>query len=133
MKLCEGCDVIVDGTDNFETRFLLNEAAIKLNIPWIYGGCIGAEGQTLTVIPGETPCFRCVMSEAPPPGTSPTCETAGIIGPIVNVVASIQSAEAIKTLSGHREAVSRTLTVIDLWDNQIRQLNLDQASGNRRL
>ncbi|HEY2760635.1 MAG TPA: ThiF family adenylyltransferase, partial [Pirellulales bacterium] len=131
LKLCEGCDVIVDGTDNFETRFLLNEAAIKLNIPWIYGGCIGAEGQTLTIIPGVTPCFRCVMSEAPPPGTSPTCETAGILGPIVNVVASIQVAEAIKILSGHREAVSRELTVIDLWENRIRQLKLDQlrASG----
>jgi adenylyltransferase/sulfurtransferase len=126
LGLCEGCDVIVDGTDNFETRFLLNEAALKLGIPWVYGGSIGAEGQTLTVLPDEPPCFRCVMNEPPPPGTSPTCDTAGILGPIVNVVASIQACEAIKILAGHREAVSRALTVIDLWGNQVRQLNLDR-------
>src|SRR5262245_58353660 len=131
LSLCAGCDVIVDGTDNFETRFLLNEAALKLGIPWVYGGSIGAEGQTMTILPGQPPCFRCVMNEPPPPGTSPTCDTAGILGPIVNVVASIQACEAIKFLAGHRETVSRTLTVIDLWGNQVRQLNLDRlrASG----
>ncbi len=126
LSLCDGCDIILDGTDNFETRFLLNEAAIKLRLPWVYGGSIGAEGQSLTVLPGEPPCFRCVMNEPPPPGTSPTCDTAGILGPIVNVVASIQSCEAIKVLSGHQDIVSRSLTVIDLWDNQMRQLNLDR-------
>jgi molybdopterin-synthase adenylyltransferase len=126
LGLCEGCDVILDGTDNFETRFLLNEAALKLKIPWIYGGCIGAEGQTLTILPGETPCFRCVMNEPPPPGTSPTCDTAGIVGPIINVIASVQACEAIKILAGHREATSRTLTVIDVWTNQIRQLGLSR-------
>jgi adenylyltransferase/sulfurtransferase len=126
LSLCEGCDIILDGTDNFETRFLLNEAATKLRLPWVYGGCIGAEGQSLTVLPGEPPCFRCVMNEPPPPGTAPTCDTAGILGPIVNVVASIQACEAIKILSGHRAAVSKSLTVIDLWDNQMRQLKLDR-------
>jgi adenylyltransferase/sulfurtransferase len=126
LSLCDGCDIILDGTDNFETRFLLNEAAMKLRLPWVYGGCIGAEGQSLTVLPGEPPCFRCVMNEPPPPGTAPTCDTAGILGPIVNVVASIQACEAIKILSGHREAVSKSLTVIDLWDNQMRQLNLER-------
>jgi molybdopterin-synthase adenylyltransferase len=126
LSLCDGCDIILDGTDNFETRFLLNEAAMKTRLPWVYGGCIGAEGQSLTVLPGEPPCFRCVMNEPPPPGTAPTCDTAGILGPIVNVVASIQACEAIKILSGHREAVSKSLTVIDLWDNQMRQLNLDR-------
>ena len=126
LALCDGCDIILDGTDNFETRFLLNEAATKLRLPWVYGGCIGAEGQSLTVLPGQPPCFRCVMNEPPPPGTSPTCDTAGIIGPIINVIASIQACEAIKILSGHADAVSRSLTVIDLWDNQVRQLNLDK-------
>src|SRR5215471_10449175 len=131
LALCADCDIILDGTDNFETRFLLNEAAVKLQIPWVYGGSIGAEGQTLTILPSQPPCFRCMMSEPPPPGTSPTCDTAGILGSIVNVVASIQSSEAIKILSGHADAVSRQLMVIDLWDNQVRQLNLDQlrASG----
>jgi adenylyltransferase/sulfurtransferase len=118
LALADGCDIILDGTDNFETRFLLNEAAVKLQIPWIYGGCIGAEGQTLTILPSQPPCFRCVMNEPPPP--------AGILGSIINVIASIQANEAIKFLSGHPEAISRTLTIIDLWDNQIRQLNLDK-------
>jgi molybdopterin-synthase adenylyltransferase len=126
LALCQGCDVLLDGTDNFETRFLLNEAAVKQKLPWIYGGCIGAEGQTLTILPGQPPCFRCLMTEPPPPGTSPTCDTAGILGPIVNLIASFQASEAIKILSGHAEAVSKSLTVIDLWDNQMRQLNLDR-------
>ena len=91
LELCDGVDVIVDGTDNFETRFLLNDAALKLGIPWVYGGCLGAEGQTMTILPGETPCLRCLMPEPPPPGTTPTCDTAGILAPIINVIASIQA------------------------------------------
>jgi adenylyltransferase/sulfurtransferase len=124
LALCEGVDCLVDGTDNFETRFLVNDAALKLGIPWVYGGCIGAEGQTMTILPGETPCLRCVMAEPPPPGTSPTCDTAGITAPIINVIASMQAMEAIKILSGHREAVQRSLVVFDLWDNTIRQIKL---------
>ena len=84
-RFCEGVDVILDGTDNFETRFLINDAAVKLGLPWVYGGCVGAEGQTMTILPGETPCLRCLMPECPPPGSTPTCESAGILGPIVGV------------------------------------------------
>lgn len=124
LALCAGVDCLVDGTDNFETRFLVNDAALKLGIPWVYGGCIGAEGQTMTILPGETPCLRCVMAEPPPPGTSPTCDTAGITAPIINVIASLQAMEAIKILSGRREAVQRSLVVFDLWDNTIRQIKL---------
>ena len=125
LALCDGVDVIVDGTDNFETRFLLNDAVHKLRIPWIYGGSIGSEGQTMTIVPGETPCLRCLIPEPPPPGSTPTCDTAGILGSIVNIVASIQSAEAIKLLAGRREAINRGWTVIDIWDNQFRQVRLD--------
>jgi adenylyltransferase/sulfurtransferase len=125
-SLCEGIGVIVDGTDNFETRFLLNDAAHKLGIPWVYGGCIGSEGQTMTILPGETPCLRCLIPEPPPPGSTPTCDTAGILGSAVNIVASLQSCEAIKLLAGKREAVNRGWTVIDIWDNQFRQVRLDQ-------
>lgn len=117
-RLLDGVDCIVDGTDNFETRFLINDAAVKLGIPWIYGGSIGAGGQTMTILPGETPCLRCLITEAPPPGTTETCDTAGILGPIVNVIASIQATEAMKILSGNREAVQRSLMVIDLWENR---------------
>lgn len=117
-------DLIVDGTDNFETRFLINDAAVKQRLPWVYGGCLGAEGQTMTILPGETPCLRCLIPEPPPAGSTPTCDTAGILSPIINVIASIQSMEAIKILSGNRDCIQRSLTVIDLWENRIRQVNV---------
>ncbi|MBA2114341.1 ThiF family adenylyltransferase [Bremerella alba] len=129
-QLCDGVDVIVDGTDNFEIRFLLNDASLELGIPWVYGGCIGAEGQTMTIVPGETPCLRCVVPESPPPGTTPTCDTAGILAPIIGVIASIESMEAIKILSGHTQQVSRALTVFDLWENRIRPVKLDGLKDN---
>lgn len=123
-SLCEGVDVIVDGTDNFQTRFLLNDTALALGIPWIYGGCLGAQGQSMTILPRETACLRCLMPQCPAPGDVPTCETAGILAPIVGVIASIEAMEAIKILSGHPEAVSRSLAVVDLWDGQLRQIDL---------
>lgn len=118
LGLMAGVDCVLDGTDNFETRFLLNDAAIKLGVPWVYGGAIGAGGQTMTVLPGETPCLRCLIAEAPPPGTTETCDTAGILASIINVVASIQATEAIKILTGNRAAVQRSLLVFDLWENR---------------
>jgi adenylyltransferase/sulfurtransferase len=124
-RLLQGVDVVVDGTDNFETRFLLNDAAVKFGIPWVYGGCVGAEGQTMTILPGETPCLRCLLQDAPPPGSTATCDSAGILAPIVNIIASLQACEAIKILSGHREAISRSLQVFELWDNRVRQVRLD--------
>lgn len=134
-KLAGEVDVIVDGTDNFGTRLLVNDFAVKNGKPWVYGGCIGAEGQTMTILPGETACLACLIADAPPPGTTPTCDTAGIIGPIVNVVASIEAAEALKILSGHREAVSRRLAIIDLWENQVRHIELTKlaAGGDCRV
>jgi adenylyltransferase/sulfurtransferase len=126
-RLLAGVDCLVDGTDNFETRFLLNDAAVRLRIPWVYGGCLGAEGQSLTILPGQTPCLRCLMPEAPPPGSTPTCDSAGILATIIGVVASIESNEAIKILSGRPEAISRTWMVIDLWDNTLRQIKLEGA------
>src|SRR6185503_6908205 len=110
---------------NFETRFLLNDAAHKLGIPWIYGGSIGSEGQTMTIVPGQTPCLRCLIPEPPPPGSTPTCDTAGILGSVVNIVASLQAAEAIKLLAGCHEAVNRGWTVIDIWENQFRQVRVE--------
>jgi adenylyltransferase/sulfurtransferase len=128
--LLDGVDLILDGTDNFETRFLLNDAALRFRLPWVYGGCIGAEGQTMTIIPGETPCLRCLMQDAPPPGTTPTCDAAGILGPIVNIVASLQACEAIKILSGNRDAINRSLQVFELWDNRVRQVGLESLRDN---
>lgn len=134
-ELAGDVDVIVDGTDNFAARFLLNDFAVKYNKPWVYGGCIGAEGQTMTILPGETACLACFMPDVPPPGATPTCDTAGILGPIVGVVASLQAAEAIKVLSGRRQAVSRRLTIIDVWGNHTRQVDLARLreSGDCRV
>ena len=124
-SLVRGVNCICDGTDNFETRFLLNDASHKFNIPWVYGGCVGAEGQQLTIVPGQTPCLRCLLSDVPPPGSTPTCDTAGVLGPIVNIIASTQAMEAIKILSGNSAAISRTWNVFDMWESRIRQINVD--------
>ncbi len=124
-SLCNDVDVILDGSDNFEIRFLINDVSVKHAIPWIYGGCLGADGQTMTILPGESACLNCLMLDGPPPpGTTPTCDSFGILSPIINVIASIQSSEAIKILSGNLKSVSRKLNVFALWDNDIRQLNV---------
>lgn len=123
-SLVSGCGAIVDGTDNFEIRFLLNDAALAYDIPWVYGGSVGAEGQTMTILPGETPCLRCLIPEPPPPGTMQTCDTAGILGSASHTIAALEALEAIKLLSGRRAAVNRKLTVLDLWDNRLHQVNV---------
>lgn len=128
-SLIDSFDVVLDGTDNFETRFLINDACVKKRIPWVYGGCLGAEGQTMTILPGTTACLNCLMLDGPPPpGTTATCDSAGVLGPIINVIASIQSLEAIKLLSGNQAAVSKSLQVFDMWGNRSSQINV----GNLR-
>src|SRR5262245_49699416 len=129
MELVQDADLILDGTDNFEIRYLINDAAVKLGKPWVYGGCIGSHGQTMTILPGETPCLRCVFEAAPAPGEAGTCETAGVLGPTVNIIASFQTSEALKILSGHREQVSRELLCFDLWDNVIRRVKVARLKG----
>ncbi|MDB4357331.1 ThiF family adenylyltransferase [bacterium] len=124
-SLCEGVDVILDGSDNFEIRFLLNDVAVKHSIPWVYGGCLGADGQTMTVLPGESACLNCLMLDGPPPpGTSPTCDSFGILSPVINLIASLQSIEAMKILSGNRTSVSQYLTVASLWESELRQMDI---------
>src|SRR5580693_1675677 len=124
LDLVNDADLILDGSDNFEVRYLINDAAVKLNKPWIYGGCIGSHGQTMTILPGQTPCLRCVFEAAPSPGEAGTCETAGVLAPIVNIVASYQVTEALKILSGHRETVNRDLLYFDVWENTQRQIKI---------
>ena len=121
-------DLIVDGTDNFETRYLVNDYSVSTGKPWVFGGCVGAEGQALAILPGETPCLACLIPEPPPAEMQPTCETAGVIGPIVSVIAAIQSAEALKILSGNRAAVNRRMSLVDLWGNQLRAIGLDRLA-----
>ena len=131
---CEGggsgrgrCDLLLDGTDNFEARYLLNDVAVKYGIPWIYGACVAAQGLALVIRPQMGPCLRCVFETMPPAGSSPTCDTAGIIAPAVQIVASWQAAEALKLLTGHHAAVSPYMLSFDLWQNRFQQLNMSQA------
>lgn len=122
-------DVIIDGTDNFETRFLLNDFCVKNCIPWIYGACIGSIGMTMNIIPSKTPCLRCVLEDIPLFGTTETCDTAGIIAPIASMIASIQVAEALKILTGNFDALSKGLLKIDLWRNEIKRMYLDDIKA----
>lgn len=127
--LADDVDLIVDGTDNFETRYLLNDYAVAVGKPWVFGGCVGAEGQALAILPGETPCLSCLMPEPPPTEAQPTCETAGVIGPVVSVIAALQSVEALKILSGNRDAVNRRLAIVDLWGNQMRTIGVSRLTS----
>jgi adenylyltransferase/sulfurtransferase len=113
--LLSGFDLIIDGTDNFETRYLINDYAVAHSRPWIYGGVIGSYGMTMTIRPGITACMRCVFPEAPPPGVAPTCDTAGVIGPIVHVIASYEVTEAMKFLVGAFDKLNQGLLAVDLW------------------
>src|SRR3954454_5832968 len=129
LDLVEGADLILDGTDNFETRYLINDAAVKLGKPWIFGGVIGSEGQTMTIRPGATPCLRCLIETSPPPGMTPTCETAGVLGPAVAVIASFEAVEALKILTGATAALNTELIMVDIWDWTFRRLKIAGLLG----
>ncbi|PYT09192.1 MAG: thiamine biosynthesis protein ThiF [Acidobacteria bacterium] len=127
--LGSGCDVILDGSDNFELRYLVNDFSVKEGIPWIYAAAVGAYGLTMNILPGETACLRCVFEQAPPPGSAPTCDTAGVLGSVVGVIASLQSAEALKLLSGRREKLSRQIVSVDVWEGSIDRLHTGRRSA----
>ncbi len=112
-----GADVVVDGTDNLETRYLLNDACVKAGIPWVYGGAVGSTGMTATLVPGETPCFRCLFPEPPPAGSMETCETAGVLASGVVIVAATQWTEVVKLLLGDRDNRQRGIMAFDVWTN----------------
>ncbi|HXB68341.1 MAG TPA: ThiF family adenylyltransferase [Candidatus Acidoferrales bacterium] len=120
-ELLGGADVILDGTDNFETRYLINDFAVSRGIPWIYGAAVGSYGLTMPVIPGHTACLRCVYPD-PPAGAQPTCETAGVLNPIVSAVASLQVADAMRILVDPAGLRPR-ITTIDVWSGAIRQID----------
>src|SRR5437588_4308645 len=129
LELVEDADLILDGTDNFEIRYLINDVAVKLNKPWVYGGCIGSHGQVLPILPGQTPCLRCVFEAAPAPGEAGTCETAGVLGPVVNIVASLQATEALKILTGRLDRANRELIYLDVWENIYRRIKVAPLLG----
>ena len=121
--LVQGADVILDGMDNLETRFLINDISLKLKIPWVYGGAIDLSGMTMTIIPYETPCLRCIITGENYGIQGLTCETAGVISPAPWIVASLQALEAIKILIGST-SINRDLVEIDVWANRFKQLKL---------
>ncbi|MCA1620110.1 MAG: ThiF family adenylyltransferase [Acidobacteria bacterium] len=122
-RLVEGCDVVLDGTDNFATRFLVNDACVKRGVAWVYGAAVGGYGVTLTVRPRVTPCLRCVFPEIPAAGSAPTCDTAGVIMPIISIVAAVQVAEALKLLTGRTESLHGGLMQFDVWRNEWRRIS----------
>jgi len=126
-NLIRDVDLVMDGTDNFETRFLINDACVKLGKPWVYAACIGSQGLTMTVIPQKTPCLRCVFETPPPAEMSPTCDTAGILAPAANVVASLACTEAIKWLSGNQKTISKNLYSFDVWNREAKALKLGKC------
>jgi len=127
--LADGAQLLLDGTDNFETRFLINDVAVKKNIPWLYGACVSATGMVMPILPRETPCLRCIWQEPPPPGSSPTCDTAGVLAPVVHVVTALQCVEAIKLLTGNRAALNRNLIQIDVWTGRFASFDISTASA----
>ncbi len=142
-RFADGADVLVDGLDNFETRYLANDCAVKHGIPYVYGGAVGTAGMAYAILPHTrdgaapwetapggsraTPCLRCLFEQAPPPGESPTCDTVGVIGPAVSIIANFQAAETLKILTGNFERVCPTMLNIDLWANTALHLKVGRA------
>jgi len=113
--LLEDADVVLDGTDNFETRLLVNDVCCKLDIPWVYGGVIGTYGMTMAIRPHQTPCFRCFLGELPAPGSTPTCDTVGVLGTAAAVIAALEVTESLKLLTGQPDALHGKLSCFDVW------------------
>lgn len=129
----DGVDLILDGTDNFEIRYLVNDVSLETGIPWIFTGCTGSHGQMMPVFPGRTACLRCLMQNPPPPGSTETCDTAGVLGPAIGVIASLQAAMALKILGRRRQTDGGTendvplkLTIVDVWDLTFRQVDVSK-------
>src|SRR5580765_21240 len=127
-SLIDGCDLVLDGTDNFQVRYLLNDACVKHAKTWIYGAAVSSYGTTMTIIPGETPCLRCIFDEMPDVGSSPTCDTSGVIMPIIAMVSATQVAEALKLLVGDTASLHRSLMQFDVWANDRQRIKLGEPN-----
>lgn len=123
-EVLAGVTVVVDGTDNFEVRYLLNDWAVRAAVPWIYAAAIGASGLLMPVIPGETACLRCVFEDLPPAGSADTCDTAGVLGSTTSTVGALAALEALKVAAGRRDAVRHGLLQLDLWGNDLRAVDI---------
>ncbi len=129
-SLIKDCDLILDGTDNFQTRYLVNDACIKQSKIWIYGAAVSSYGVTMTIQPNRTPCLRCIFEEMPGAGSAPTCDTAGVIQPIINSISAVQTTEAIKILTGNFDSLHKSLMQIDIWRNDWRKIKLGAPNAD---
>lgn len=125
--LIADCDLVLDGGDNFEVRMLVNDACLKHRRPWIYGAAIGTYGMTMPFLPGDGPCFRCLLADVPAPGSTDTCDTVGVLGTVPQVIAGLQVTEALKLLTGHSEALCRDLRYFDLWTADMERVRLQKS------
>ncbi|MDY6913420.1 MAG: HesA/MoeB/ThiF family protein [Planctomycetota bacterium] len=128
-ELADGVDIILDGTDDFQTRFVINDAAVAGSLPWVFAGVGGAEAQTMTIVPKRSACLRCVYDSPPPPELEAAhkAATVGVLGPAVAAIASIQANEAIKILAGRHERLSTYLIKTDLWKNTVQRIDVSQS------
>ncbi len=123
-------DLVLDGTDNFQIRYLINDACVKSNKIWVYGAAVSSYGATMTIFPRETPCLRCVFEEMPNAGSAPTCDTAGVIQPIITSVSAIQTIEVLKILTGNTDNLHKSLIQIDVWHNDWRKIRLGKPNAD---
>jgi molybdopterin-synthase adenylyltransferase len=123
-SLIENCDLVIDGTDNFQVRYLINDACVKHKKTWIYGAAVSSYGTTMTIFPNETPCLRCIFEEIPDAGSSPTCDTAGVIMPIISTISAVQVTEALKILTENFDKLHKSLMQFDVWQNDWRKIKL---------
>ena len=129
-SLINDCDLVIDGSDNFQVRYLVNDACIKHNKTWIYGAAVSSYGTTMTIRPHQTPCLRCIFDEMPEAGSSPTCDTAGVIMPIIATVSATQVAEALKLLVGDTDSLHNSLLQFDIWANDRQRIKLGQPDDD---
>jgi len=126
-EIIRGVDLVLDGTDNFEIRYLMNDACVKHGIPWVYGAVISTHGMTMAIIPHRTPCFRCFLPDMPEPGSVATCDTEGVLGPAVDIVASFEVTEALKLLMGLENQLHGWLLYVDAWTGSVKQLAIKKG------
>ena len=130
-ELLGGIDMVLDGTDNFETRYLINDFTVSQSLPWIYAAAVASYVVTMTILPGETACLACIFPDSPR-GIVQTCDTSGILGPAVNFVASIASAEALKLAVGARDQIRRTMLSYDVWSNEHAEISAAKPRADCR-
>ena len=126
-NIIKDMDVVLDGTDNMLIRFLINDACVKQGIPWVYGGAIEVQGMTMSIIPGQTPCFRCVVQDLPEAGSLPTCDTVGVLNTIPAIIASMESTEALKILLG--KDINRDFLIYDVWQHDFNVIEIEKRKS----